>query len=324
MHAEVPQIAVSSLVKTIKAHLEKAQQAQDRSEQHYISAGLHLAELKDRYKCDVKASKTQTWEQFVRDTFDLGRSRADELIRIADGRATLHDTRAVKAASVAKSKAKVPKTAASSGGSGDIAEKKARLAGKDADAPALALADLSERIAYAETAAIADDGNGRMTVTIGDEWREGLPKSANYTSATIEHLSQPTIPTKTVQAMVHNVPGAPGAVVFVEVPVAAILSTVLKDQFIAWLAADVGRNADPKGALSHEARQKAEAEVMGDLLAVERDEAALVWQAQAQGLPVEHRADCNPLAILQCVLRTVPRSDALPETSPGLSWPMRR
>jgi hypothetical protein len=37
-------------------------------------------------------------------------------------------------------------------------------------------------------------------------------------SATIEHLSQPTIPTKTVQAKVHNVPGAPAAVVFVEVP----------------------------------------------------------------------------------------------------------
>jgi hypothetical protein len=177
---EVPQIAVSSLVKTIKAHLEKAKQAQDRSEQHYISAGLHLAELKDRYKRYVKASKTQTWEQFARDTFGLGRSRADELIRIADGRATLDDTRAVKAASVAKSKAKVPKTAASSGGSGDIAEQKARLAGKDADAPASALADLSERIAYAETAAIADDGNGRMTVTIGDGWREPLAKSAEY------------------------------------------------------------------------------------------------------------------------------------------------
>ncbi len=59
------------------------------------------------------------------------------------------------------------------------------------------------------------------------------------TSATIDHLSQPTIPTKTVQATVHNVPDAPAAVVFVEVPdVAAIFSTVLKDQFIAWLAAD--------------------------------------------------------------------------------------
>ena len=114
--ATLPQTAVSSLVKIIKAHLEKAKQAEEKSEQHYISAGLRLAELKDRYRRDVKVSKTQTWEQYVHETFGLGRSRADELIRIADGRATLEDTRAIKAASVAKSKAKVPKTAASSGG----------------------------------------------------------------------------------------------------------------------------------------------------------------------------------------------------------------
>jgi hypothetical protein len=57
---------------------------------------------------------------------------------------------------------------------------------------------------------------------------------------------------------------------------------------------------------------------MGDLLAAERDEAALVWQAQAQGLPVEHRADISPLAILQVRLVTTPRADAA-ETSPGYS-----
>jgi len=62
---------------------------------------------------------------------------------------------------------------------------------------------------------------------------------------------------------------------------------------------------------------------MGDLLAAERDEAALVWQAQAQGLPVEHRADISPLAILQVRLVTTPRADAA-ETSPGYSWPLRR
>jgi hypothetical protein len=146
------------------------------------------------------------------------------------------------------------------------------------------------------------------------------------TSATIEHLSQPTIPTKTVQAMVQNVPGAPGAVVFVDVPdVAAILSTVLKEQFMAWLAADVDRNADPKGALSHEERQQREAEVQADLLAVEREESFFVWQAQqAQALPVEHRGDCSPQAILGVALRTPPRADGLPPTSAGLSWTVRR
>ena len=38
--------------------------------------------------------------------------------------------------------------------------------------------------------------------------------------------------------------------------------------------------------------------MLGDLLAVERDEAALVWTAQSQGMPVEHRADISPLALL--------------------------
>jgi hypothetical protein len=159
---------------------------------------------------------------------------------------------------------------------------------------------------YTETEALA-----LVNATVENWGSNGID-----TSATIEHLSQPTIPTKTVQAMVHNVPGAPAAVCFVEVPdVAAIFSTVLKNQFIAWLAADVGRNADPKGALSHEARQQQEAELMGDLLAIERDECALVWQAQAQGLPVEHRADISPLALLGLRLVTAPRGET-PGTSP--------
>ena len=62
----------------------------------------------------------------------------------------------------------------------DIAEKKARLPGKDADASASALDDLSERIAYAETPALADDGNGGVTVTLPEDWREELPKAAKY------------------------------------------------------------------------------------------------------------------------------------------------
>jgi hypothetical protein len=57
---------------------------------------------------------------------------------------------------------------------------------------------------------------------------------------------------------------------------------------------------------THEMRQQRVAEVMGDLLAVERDEAALVWQAQAQNLPVGHYNDCSSLAILQWRLVTAP------------------
>ena len=116
--ADIQVVTITSLVKTINAHLEKAKQYDEKSEQHYISAGLHLAELKDRYKQDVKASKTQTWEEFVRETFGLGRSRADELIRIASGQTTVAETRADTAKRVQKhSSAKKPPLA--NGGSGN-------------------------------------------------------------------------------------------------------------------------------------------------------------------------------------------------------------
>jgi len=94
---------------------------------------------------------------------------------------------------------------------------------------------------------------------------------------------------------------------FAQVPDTLALTCWLhKDSLIAALDREIVTEADDKAALSHEARQL-EAEVMGDLLAVEREESALVWLAQAQGQPCEHRADCAVLSILGCGLITVPR-----------------
>jgi hypothetical protein len=59
---------------------------------------------------------------------------------------------------------------------------------------------------------------------------------------------------------------------------------------------------------------------MGDLLAVERDESALIWTARAQGLPVEHRNNCSPQAILQCRLVTTPRTGGSQGSSPMHAW----
>ena len=63
-------------------------------------------------------------------------------------------------------------------------------------------------------------------------------------------------------------------------------------QFVVPTATRLHRD-DDKSALSHAERQKREAEAMADLLSVERDESVLVWRAQAERLPVEHRADCD-------------------------------
>ena len=62
---------------------------------------------------------------------------------------------------------------------------------------------------------------------------------------------------------------------------------------LARLDALISEEADDPAALTHEARQKAEAEVMGDLLAVERDEAALVAGAVTE---FAGRAPCRHLA----------------------------
>jgi hypothetical protein len=51
-------------------------------------------------------------------------------------------------------------------------------------------------------------------------------------------------------------------------------------------------------------------------LSVERDESALVWRAMDERLPVEHRKNCAPQAILQCRLVTAPHA-AVPGKSPG-------
>jgi hypothetical protein len=94
------EIAIPALVATIKAHLAKGAQSKEKSAQHFLSAGLHLKELKAR-----KPSETP-WPEYVRETFGLGRERADELIRISDGTTTVEKTRAIKAASMRKTRAK--------------------------------------------------------------------------------------------------------------------------------------------------------------------------------------------------------------------------
>jgi hypothetical protein len=73
---------------------------------------------------------------------------------------------------------------------------------------------------------------------------------------------------------------------------------VLGEALIKRLAAKIDTESDEAAALTREVRQQREAEVMGDLLAVERDEAALVWRGMDERLTVEHIADINPAALL--------------------------
>jgi hypothetical protein len=71
----------AQLIKAIKAHIAKG-------EQHYISAGYYLAHLKER--CPDQA----TFLALVKEKIGIGKSRAYELLQIADGRKTVEEVRA--------------------------------------------------------------------------------------------------------------------------------------------------------------------------------------------------------------------------------------
>jgi hypothetical protein len=125
-------------------------------------------------------------------------------------------------------------------------------------------------------------------------------------SPILEHDGKIVWLTQRVQSQVIGVEQR-GALAFAELQDAvALVCWLHKDSLIKRLDAEIDAESDDAAALTHEARQQREAEVLGDLLANERDEAEFVWQAQSQGLPVEHRADINPVALLGVRLVTAP------------------
>jgi hypothetical protein len=103
-----------------------------------------------------------------------------------------------------------------------------------------------------------------------------------------------------------------------EVPDAvALVAWLHKDALIKRLDAEIDTESDDSASLSHEAREKAEAETMGDLLDIERQEAALVFAAWEHDLVAcEHRSDCSPVGLLDLQLVSAPRPDGSPPTSP--------
>jgi hypothetical protein len=134
-------------------------------------------------------------------------------------------------------------------------------------------------------------------------------------SRLVERDGQIEWPTKMLRSDVRG--GDHPALAFAETHDAVPLVVWLhRDLLIKRLDQEIDSEADDKSAMSHEARQKAAAEVMDDMLSVERDESALVWRAMDERLPIEHRADCAAQAILQVRLVTAPRANPSPGTSP--------
>jgi hypothetical protein len=85
------------LVKAIKSLIEKGDKYKDKAEQSYISAGLHLKTLKAEHK-----GTWAEWEKILKEKCGIGKSRASELMRIADGTTTVEQVRSDTAKRVMK------------------------------------------------------------------------------------------------------------------------------------------------------------------------------------------------------------------------------
>jgi hypothetical protein len=93
-------------------------------------------------------------------------------------------------------------------------------------------------------------------------------------------------------------PKAAGCAAYFElVDPVGLIAWLFKDQLIGALDREITTESDDAAALDGPERARREAEILSDILANDRDLAALVWIGQAQGFPVEF-GDISALAIL--------------------------
>ena len=158
----------------------------------------------------------------------------------------------------------------------------------------------------------------RIVETVGALAARGAPD----VSTLIEHNGEVGWPQQRLTAKLFDAERS--ALAFAEpVDALALFAWTFKDVLVAKLAAEIDVEADDDAALSIEAREKAEAELLEDLLDIERQEADLIFSAQREGLPVEHRADVSPLALLGVRLITTAPAAVLPGTSPEFATVIR-
>src|SRR5262249_55434016 len=82
----------TQLIGLIKAHIAKGDKAKEKADQHYMAAGQHLKALKAEH--DAAGGTWGEWEELLKEKIDIGKSRASELMQIADGTKTVEQVRA--------------------------------------------------------------------------------------------------------------------------------------------------------------------------------------------------------------------------------------
>jgi hypothetical protein len=90
------------LIRTIKAHIAAGDKTAQKSSDHYISAGRHLATLKEEH-----AGNWAEWTTLIKAKVGISTGRASELMQIAGGRKTVYQVRVGKAQSMKRLGAKV-------------------------------------------------------------------------------------------------------------------------------------------------------------------------------------------------------------------------
>lgn len=86
--------SLDAKAKEIKHRIELGDQSTDKAEQNFMSAGLLLIAAKE----EVSHTKGLTWAKFLAQCGGVKRSRANELITIADGRKSVEEVRAARRA----------------------------------------------------------------------------------------------------------------------------------------------------------------------------------------------------------------------------------
>jgi hypothetical protein len=74
-----------------------------------------------------------------------------------------------------------------------------------------------------------------------------------------------------------------------------------RDALVKALEAETDALASDRDSLTDAQRAAKEAEIEADLVAVQREEIALIAKAAADGLHIASRADCDPRAVLGIV-----------------------
>jgi len=101
----------AQLVGAIKAHIARGDKAAEKSEGHYIAAGQYLKQLKAEH-----SGSWEQWETLL--SVGIGRSRASELMQIADGRKTAEEVRAITAGRTRRSRENSPLRSGEARGAG--------------------------------------------------------------------------------------------------------------------------------------------------------------------------------------------------------------